>query len=472
MVAKVLTMQSVERHKPQPAGWLEIPDAALPGFYLVVQPRRAKSRAVRYRFGGKTRKFTIGPYPLFDLSAARAAAREALQMAALGRDPILEKTAAVEAAQMAERRAGGRGGVGRAAPQAEQQAAEAEALLRNRVVARWGDRHMGEIPRKDAIALTDALTDAGMGVGANRVFSAARALFNWALEREVIETTPFLRLRPPPAEASRERVLSDAEVRLVWVAAERVGYPFGTLVQPLLLTAQRRDEVARMIWTEVDADGLWTLPPARTKNSRDHLVPLPFSACEILATAPRIAGWAGFVLTTDGATASSNFAKNKARLDAVMLAIARQEAAEAGRDPDGVDLAPWRLHDLQRTASTGMARLRQPIHVTEAILNHASGTVSGVAGIYNRHQYFDELSAAQIEVAGCTAAGARFRLNAQSPDWVGAPIARALHLVPTDKAHRSKVGRMLKVWIETGMFAVIEGKDDKGRPRGFAEVGQ
>jgi integrase len=399
VVAKVLTMQSVERHKPQPAGRLEIPDAALPGFYLVVQPSGAKSWAVRYRFGGKTRKFTIGPYPLFDLAAARVAAREALQMAARGRDPILEKKAAVEAAQAAERdtvRVVAAEYVERhLKPNSKPRyAAEAEALLRNHVVARWGDRRIGEITRKDAIALTDALTDAGMGVGANRVFSAARALFNWALEREVIETTPFLRLKPPLAEASRERVLSDTEVRLVWLAAEKIGYPFGTLVQLLLLTAQRRDEVARMTWAEVDADGLWTLPAARTKNSREHLVPLPFRAAEILATAPRIAGRAGFVLTTDGATASSNFAKNKAKLDAAMLAIARQDAVEAGRDPDGVELASWRLHDLRRTAATVMSRLRQPIHVTEAILNHASGAVSGVAGIYNRHQYFDEKRAA------------------------------------------------------------------------------
>ncbi|TXM65882.1 DUF4102 domain-containing protein [Methylobacterium sp. WL12] len=103
MVAKVLTMQSVERHKALPTRRAEIPDAALPGFYLVVQPSGAKSWAVRYRLGGQTRKLTIGSYPLFDLLAARAAAREALQMVALGRDPILARKATIEAAQAAER---------------------------------------------------------------------------------------------------------------------------------------------------------------------------------------------------------------------------------------------------------------------------------------------------------------------------------------------------------------------------------
>lgn len=399
MVAKVLTMQSVERLKPLPARRIEIPDAALPGFYLVIQPSGAKSWAVRYRVGGKTRKLTIGPYPLFDLSAARAAARKALQMATRGQDPILEKKASVEAALAAERdtvRAVAEQYVERQLkPNAKPRyAVEAEALLRNHVVARWGDRRIGEISRRDAIALMDGLTDAGMGVGANRVFAAGRALFNWALSREIIETTPFLRLRPPVAEITRERVLSDSEVRLVWLAAERVGYPFGTMVQLLLLTGQRRDEVARMTWGEVGEDSLWLIPAARTKNSREHLVPLPSPARAILDASPRIAGRVGFVLTTDGETASSNFAKNKTKLDTAMLAFARDAATASGGDPSKVEIQPWRLHDLRRTATTGMARLGFPVHVTEAVLNHRSGTISGVAAVYNRYAYLDEKRAA------------------------------------------------------------------------------
>ena len=399
MVAKVLTMQSVERHKPQSALRVEIPDAALPGFYLVVQPSGAKSWAVRYRLGGQTRKLTIGPYPLFDLLAARAAAREALQMVALGRDPILARKATIEAAHAAERdtvRTVAALYVERhLKPNGKPRyAAEAEALLHNHVVAKWGDRRMCEVTRRDAIALTDALTDAGMGVGANRVFSAARALFNFALEREIIETTPFLRLKPPLAETSRDRVLTDVEVRLVWLAADRIGYPFGPFVQLLLLTAQRRDEVARMTWSEVGEGGLWLLPAPRTKNSREHLVPLPSVARSILDALPRILGRSDYVLTTDGITAASNFAKNKTKLDATMLSIARKDAVQAGRDPDAVELKPWRLHDLRRTASTGMAKSGVPIHVVEAVLNHASGAVSGVAAIYNRYAYLDEKRAA------------------------------------------------------------------------------
>lgn len=395
MVAKVLTMQSVERHKPQATGRVEIPDAALPGFYLVVQPSGAKSWAVRYRFSGKPRKLTIGPYPLFDLSSARAAAREALQMAARGKDPILEKRASAEAAQAAERdtvRAVAAEYVERHLKpnRKPRYADETEVMLRNHILPRWGDRRMSEITRKDAIALTDALIDGGMGRGANRVFAAARALFNWALGRDTIETTPFIQLKPPLAEASRDRVLSEAEIRLVWLAADRMGYPFGTLVKLLLLTAQRRNEIAEMTWAELVNSRELLLPAERTKNSLEHLVPLSTLALSIIQEVPRIYGSSNYVLTTDGESSSSNFGKNKKKLDAAMLDIAREEAVLAGRDPDKIKFAQWQLHDLRRTATSGMAKLGFPVHVTEAVLNHISGTISGVTLVYLRYQYFAE----------------------------------------------------------------------------------
>ncbi len=148
-----------------------------------------------------------------------------------------------------------------------------EGLLRNHVVPRWGQRRIGDVTKREVVALIDGLTDAGMTTGANRVFAATRALFNFALRRELITTTPFLGLKPPLAETSRDRVLTDVEVRLVWRAADAIGFQFGPAAQLLLLTAQRRDEVIRMVRAEVDGD-LWTLPAERTKNSLEHLVPL------------------------------------------------------------------------------------------------------------------------------------------------------------------------------------------------------
>ena len=394
MAAKVLTVQSVERHKPRPERRLEIPDAALPGFYLIVQPSGFKSWAVRYRVAGKPRKYTIGPYPLFDLLAARARAREALQLVALGQDPVLVKRSTAEAAKVAaedrvervvtlyvDRHLKPNGKPGYVETQ--------EGLLRNHVVPRWGQRRIGDVTKREVVALIDGLTDAGMTTGANRVFAATRALFNFALRREIIPTTPFLGLKPPLTETSRERVLTDAEVRLLWRAADVVGFPFGPAAKLLLLTAQRRDEVIRMVRGEVK-DDLWTLPAARTKNSLEHLVPLVPAARAILDAVPRIAGSSGYVFTRTGEAPVSDYSTGKARLDKAMLMLAREEATTTGRDPDTIELKPWRFHDLRRTASTGMARLGQPIHVTEAVLNHRSGTLGGLAGIYNRYQYLDE----------------------------------------------------------------------------------
>lgn len=398
MAAKVLTVQSVERHKANPQQRLEIPDAALPGFYLVVQPSGAKSWAVRYRVAGRTRKYTIGSYPLFDLAKARSVAREALQAAALGHDPYLTKKANAEASAAAEADR-----IARVValyverhlkPNGKPRyAAEVEALLKNHVVARWGTRRIGDITRKDVVALTDSLTDAGMTTGANRVFSATRALFNFALQRELVTTTPFLGLRPPIAEVSRDRVLADSEIRLVWRAAEAVGFPFGALVQTLLLTGQRRDEVAGMSRGELDGD-LWTIPAARTKNSLEHLVPLPAVTRALLDELPRIAGRPSYVFTRNGTAPISDYSKGKARLDAIMLSLAERDAVAAGQNPGTVVLEPWRLHDLRRTCSTSMARLKQPVHVIEAVLNHVSGSRAGVAGVYNRYQYLDEKRAA------------------------------------------------------------------------------
>lgn len=398
MAAKVLTVQSVERYKPDPSRRLELPDAVLPGLYLIVQPSGLKSWAIRYRIDGRPRKFTIGRYPLFDVASARARAREALQLVATGRDPYVVKQAEAQASRSAaadrieavvglyvERHLKPNGKAAYAQVM--------EALLRNHVVPRWGERRIGAITRKDVVAMMDALTDAGMKTGANRVFSATRAMFNFALQRELIETTPFLGLKPPVSETSRDRVLGEAEIRLVWSAADAIGFPFGPAVQLLLLTGQRRDEVTRLVWSEIDGD-LWTLPAERTKNSLEHFVPLSEPVRRILDGLPRIVGPAGYAFTRTGTAPISDYSSSKARFDAAMLGLAKADAERAGRDPKAVTLKPWRLHDLRRTASTGMARLGFPVHVTEAVLNHRSGTISGVAAIYNRYAYLEEKRAA------------------------------------------------------------------------------
>jgi integrase len=168
-------------------------------------------------------------------------------------------------------------------------------------------------------------------------------------------------------------VLTDSELRSVWQAADTAGGPFGALVKLLILTGQRRDEVARMTWSEIDTEArLWTLPGERTKNDQPHEIPLNKPAMAILKALPRIGE--RFALTSTGEAPSSGYSKGKRRLDALL-------------PPDMPD---WRLHDLRRTVASGMARLGVSLPVIEKVLNHTSGSFAGIVGVYQRHGFSDE----------------------------------------------------------------------------------
>jgi integrase len=167
--------------------------------------------------------------------------------------------------------------------------------------------------------------------------------------------------------------LSDHELRLVWRATEAIGWPFGSMVRLLLLTGQRRNEVARMQWIELDLErGLWTLPRERVKNDRPHTVPLSPLVVSIIKSLPRIAGQ--YVFTTNGETASSGYSVAKRRLDAQLPA----------------DMPAWRWHDLRRTLASGLARLGVNLPVIEKILNHISGSFGGIVSVYQHHDFADE----------------------------------------------------------------------------------
>jgi integrase len=395
-MAKTLTVQSVERFKPDPNKRLEVPDGLLPGLYFVLQPSGVRSWAVRYRHRGKPRKLTLGPYPVLDLGTARARGREALQVVALGRDPASEKQETLKAARLAEPGADTIASIvatfldrhARAKTKANT-ADDTERLFRLHVLPQWGERCIQDITRRDVIALLDGIVDKGTPITANRTLGAVSKLFNWSLDRAIIETSPCIRITRPSQEKSRDRVLTDDELRLIWKAASRKGWPFGQLIQTLMLTAQRRTEVGDVRWGELKDGGLWTISGSRTKNGAEHDVPLSEPAQAILASAARIAG-SEFVFTTTGVRPISGYSQAKERLDALMLQIAREEATEACQEASAVTLAPWRIHDLRRSAASGMARMGFAVHVIEAVLNHRSGQISGVAAVYNRHSYLPE----------------------------------------------------------------------------------
>lgn len=428
-MAKVLKAKAVETFKPDPGKRLEVPDAALPGLYLVVQPSGARSWAYRYRHGTKPRKLTIGAYPKIGLAEARTAAREAAQAVALGTDPAAAKAEAKADAKVAEET--GRDKVRTLVDAFYKRHLSqlksgwhARQYLDRFVIAKWGDRDVHSITKRDVIELLDEIVDGGTPTTANRVLAHVRKFFNWCVERDVLERAPTVGVKAPAKERTRDRVLSDDELRWLWKATDAEGQPFGPLARFLLLTGQRLGEGVALTDREV-SDGVWHLAASRTKNGRAHDVPLSSAALDVLASVKRIKGPTSLVFTTTGETPVSGYDRAIRRLRGRVEAAARKEKAEAAGLPveavEPVTVEPWGFHDLRRTAATGMARLGFPVHVVEAVLNHASGAVSGVAAIYNRHDYAVEKRAA-LEAWGRHVAGLTAEKSDNVVQFAGGPV--------------------------------------------------
>jgi len=230
-----------------------------------------------------------------------------------------------------------------------------------------------EIKRADVVKACDVIHKSAP-VSANRALAHLKHLMGWCVERGMIDASPIAGMKPLSKERSRERVLTDDELGALWTACDAEGYPFGDCMKLLILSGQRRAEVAEMRWSEIDLEKrLWTLPSQRAKNGRQHTVPITDAMLDVLRRVPRFLA-SDYVFTTTGKSPVSGFGRLKDRLDKAL--------------PEGTD--PWIIHDLRRTMSTNMAMLGVPQPVTEALLNHKTGVVSGVAAIYNVYSYADE----------------------------------------------------------------------------------
>jgi integrase len=261
------------------------------------------------------------------------------------------------------------------------------------VLPRWGLRPIADIAKADVLEIVNDKASRrerkrrdeteGAAVQAGKMLTRLRTFFGWAAANDLVKADPTAGVRRPAKEAVRDRVLTDQELRLVWCATGQLGNPFGPLFRLMLLTAQREGEVAGMRWSEIDPEAeIWTLPGARTKNGKPHIVHLSVLALEIIGAVPHIEGQ-DLLFSRTGATPASGFSRAKRRLDALLSA-----------DGDGTEIAPWTLHDLRRSTTTGMARLGIAPHVADRVLNHQAGTIRGVAAVYNRFEYLAERKAA------------------------------------------------------------------------------
>jgi integrase len=243
-------------------------------------------------------------------------------------------------------------------------AQEVERLLQKEIVGPWRGRRLAQITRADIHAMLDSIVERGSPVQANRALAALRTMCRWAVERGLIDANPCTGIRAPSVETARDRVLSDDELKAVWQAAEALDQPYREFIQLLILTGQRRSEVAEMRWSESDLDaGLWILPKERAKNHRQHEIPLSDSVIGILRAMPQIGG-SDFVFTLYGRRPMCGFHLIKNRLDDLMPR----------------DMPAWIFHDLRRTFASGMARLGINLPVIEKLLNHISGSFAGRGG--------------------------------------------------------------------------------------------
>jgi integrase len=385
-----LTASAVERFQPPASGQVEYYDTHLPAFGLRVSYSGTKAWFVMTRVAGKLTRITLGRYPALSLAAARDKARLVVEHAKGGSDPRL--MAAEERRRKAKERLTTFGSVAArfmtsyVEPELRPNTArEYRRVLQGPDTRDWASRPISSIAKHDVVDLLSGIEQRGAPAAANRALAYLSKFFNWCVEQDLVPVSPTSRVRPSSSPRSRDRVLTEDELIWIWRALDEFPGPFGPLFKILLLTGQRRSEVAGMRWDELrwlgSEEALWDLPGSRTKNGQPHLVPLAAPVQALLTAMPQTSP---LVFTTTGSTAVSGFSRAKSLLDARITEARRAD----GRSP----LPCWTLHDLRRTMVTVMnERLGVQPHVVEAVVNHMNGTAKrGVAGVYNRALYLNE----------------------------------------------------------------------------------
>lgn len=357
------------------------------GLGVRVTTAGGKSFLAQYTFAGMKRRIPLGSCSAISLAGAREAVRAILGDVAKGRDPAADrKRAAVEARRMAAHDALTLDALLeqwetlRLADRRKRYASEAVRAVRH-AFAKHLNAPAADLDRAAVVRVLDALTKDEKVAMASRTAAYGRACYQWAISRGSLAASPFLNLPLAPI-SKRERVLKDAELRAVWLTTDRPG-AFNAIVRMLILTGQRREEVAAMTWGEVADDlSTWTIPASRAKNGVAHVVPLCVQAQAILKNAARHERSDDKTkdepeLVFPGLRGPFNgFSKAKTVLD-----------TDSG-------VKQWRLHDLRRTMATGLQKLGVRLEVTEALLNHVSGSRAGIVGVYQRHDYAAEKRAA------------------------------------------------------------------------------
>ena len=347
-------------------------DVGCPGFGVKVTPTGRKVFVVLYRTAGagsRLRKYTIGPYGRVTLNQARVTAQKVFAARLDGRDLAAEKKdsrrrmVADRVDDLLEAFIAQHISQNRSAP-------EISRMLRREIGSAWGSRSIHEISKRDVIGVVSAIEQRGAPVAANKALKSIKTFLRWCVGRAVLDRSPADGVPLPAKQVARDRVLNDGELAQVLLAARQIGGPYGSIVEVLALTGQRREEVARCAWEEIDLKTrTWKLSSDRTKNAKSHEVHLSDPVMTVLNRADK---QGKFVFSRSEDSSFQDFSSAKRKID--------QFSGVRG----------WRLHDLRRTCVSGMARLGIAPHVADKILNHQAGTISGVAAVYQRHNFLAE----------------------------------------------------------------------------------
>jgi integrase len=369
----------------------DIRDTEIRGLRIRVMPSGERTFVLlaRYTHNGAPTRRALGGYPSLGLAEAREKAREWRLLIGRGVDPAQEEERK-RAAQLRKQKttflAVAEDFI-REKLSSERKRREVERDIRREFIPVWGARPITDITALDVRVLIKRKRDDGKSAQAHNLLGHVRRLYNWAIGQHVygIESSPCDRLKPKDIigkKVERTRILNDAELRAAWKAADRIGYPYGPLFKLLILSGQRKSEVAEAQWSEIDiTKKIWTIPAGRMKARAAHAVPLSDDAIAVLKSLPRFDGGEYLFSVQFGKRPVAAFSAAKAQFDALMLKALREDEPKA-KLPDFV------IHDIRRTVRTGLSAIPNISDlVRELVIAH---TKPGLHKVYDQHAYLDE----------------------------------------------------------------------------------
>ena len=342
-------------------------DRGTRGLQLRSSPSGVKTFSFVFRLGSKMGRATLGRYPDVDLKFARTKADEFRKLVSQGIDPRSEKRAKRRLQEMTVELMVHEFIQTYAKPK-NSSWKQAESNLRLYLSNFYGTQPISEVTRADIHQILDDLIARDKQTAANRALAHIRKFFGWLVERGYLNHSPADHIKPRHKESERHRVLSDAEIKAIWNAAEAMSGPYSAWLKLLLLCGQRRVETASMRRSQI-IDGSWHLSATDTKNKQPHIIPLPNQAQRLVDQLIEKEG--NFLIKSgrNGDRPVNGFSKAKLQMDRL----------------SGVE--NWKFHDLRRTVATNLTKLGIDRLILQKIINHSE---RGVTQIYDRYSYMDE----------------------------------------------------------------------------------